>query len=393
MLAYNFPPSGGGGVQRTSKFVKYLRRFGWDPTVICARSPLGQPKDSSLLDDLPSDLRVYRTRAIHLRLWGGIPDWLGVNRKWFFHIPDDRIFWNPFALRIARRLLRKSDFDVVFTTSPPHSTHLMGLKLRKYGAPWVADFRDPWTGYAHQSYPTRLHRRIEENMERRVIETADAVVVTAPPLKEALSSRFSSLRDKIKLIRNGYDPEDLNVEPVRFERFTILYTGAMYGEYDPTAFALGFNRANRDEDMDFLHIGYRLPRFEQVFRGIPNTRHIYYVDHRDVVRYMKGADLLLLLIAPTREQDTWIPGKTYEYLASGVPILAVGAPDSSTADFLREMGGVIVSPPEPDAIADAILTFRGNQERFRRERRFDLIEQFSRERLTGMLARVFDSLT
>ena len=268
LISYRFPPQGGGGVQRTLKYTKYLREFGWEPVVHTARKPFWNVWDESLLDEIPEAVAIHQTgtfevekvehdlRAFVRRLRGrkeaasvagapaerprkvdeataqarkergesarggaagGLKDLLYKRLL----IPDQQIFWVLPALLAGRRIVRKAGCSVIHTSSPPNSLHLYGgLLARRTGLPWVADFRDPWTDgpRRRRNYVDNPRReRIENALERWVIRNADHVVVSAPPLRDRFLAKYDFLKeDRISVITNGYDVDDFE-EAARIE--------------------------------------------------------------------------------------------------------------------------------------------------------------------------------
>src|SRR5689334_12410124 len=188
MLCYFFPPLGGGGVQRSAKFAKYLPSFGWRPLVIAAapnkRNLIEQGRDETLLEELPQTIEVERCRSFELsHLYSGLTKFRA--RKALFEVErlipflhmDYKLGWAPAALRSARRMIARRAPNVVYTSSPPYSSHLVGLRLKRtLGLPWAADFRDPWTRSAEYRPATRLHGWIDARLEGRLLGEADAVI-------------------------------------------------------------------------------------------------------------------------------------------------------------------------------------------------------------------------
>ena len=259
LISYRFPPQGGGGVQRTLKHVKYLRRFGWEPVVHTARNPYWPVRDESLLDDVPQGVRVYRTTAFEFerfehRLAGlaqrqggkrngtsggaakrraqpadgagaeaGEPAGNGrsggllggfrntVHRRLL--IPDPQIAWLPGAVAHGLRIARRERPQVIYSSSPPNTVQLVGgLLAGMLRCPWVADFRDPWTDgpRRQRSYVgNRMRGDIERAAERWVLRRADHVIVSAPPLRERFLAKYPFLRpERVEVLTNGFDPAD-----------------------------------------------------------------------------------------------------------------------------------------------------------------------------------------
>ncbi|KPL02135.1 MAG: hypothetical protein AMJ73_09210, partial [candidate division Zixibacteria bacterium SM1_73] len=198
LITYYFPPMGMGGVQRTSKFAKYLPGFGWTPFVLTVKDVHYWAEDPSLLEELPPEVKVIRTGSFDpLRISFKLKSLFKKRKQrnkyvkestaqrsklssWLF-FPDSKIGWVPFALLSGLNLIRKERIDLIFTTSPPPSLHLVGYLLKLLtGKPWVVDFRDPWTGYKFEIFPTRLHLFLKNQLVRLIIKNADRIISANP---------------------------------------------------------------------------------------------------------------------------------------------------------------------------------------------------------------------
>ena len=223
MLVNFFPPAGGGGVYRPLSFVKYLSRMGWEITVVTPKPGEFWISDPSLEKQVPAGVRVVRTGSLSAGRLLGIVRGKGraaasgsrpsgafelLRRAGeFVLLPDTYTGWRPFAVRAALALCRRERFDVLYSTSPPDSTHLAAMEVAsREGLPWLVDFRDPWIALHLRDPVTAVHRRILEGMERRVVTGADTVVVTTRWQEDELRGRVPSGR--VVRIPNGYDEED-----------------------------------------------------------------------------------------------------------------------------------------------------------------------------------------
>ncbi|MBN1165044.1 MAG: glycosyltransferase, partial [Candidatus Krumholzibacteriota bacterium] len=242
MLINFFPPAAGGGVYRPLSFVKHLSRLSWKITVVTPRPGEAWVSDTGLLKEVPESVRVIRTPSLSgLKILSGFKKdrppggsrrsssaFAGL-RRWgeFFLLPDTYVGWAPFASRAAARLCREEKFDVIYSTSPPDSTHLAaGSIARRFALPWVADFRDPWIFLYLRQPPTPLHGWIHRRMESRVAG-ADRVIVTTGWQKKNLQRLYPGCR--VVKISNGYEEEDFKdrVEPDMSAPFTILHAGML----------------------------------------------------------------------------------------------------------------------------------------------------------------------
>ena len=263
IITYYWPPSGGAGVQRWLKFSKYLPEFGWEPVILTVdpRYAAFAVTDNSLIDDIPSSLRVYSTPATdYFRIYGknrskipsaGFANSLNNTLKekvlrfirGNFFIPDPRKGWNKFAFKKACELIESEGINHVITTSPPHSTQLIGLKIRKKykNIKWIADLRDPWTDiyYYNQFYHTSIAKHIDSGLERRVLTNADRIITVGESLKSSFSLKVKGIENKTEVITNGYDEDDFrHVSYFPSEIFTISYIGTLSEVYPVNGFLM-----------------------------------------------------------------------------------------------------------------------------------------------------------
>ncbi len=285
IITYYWPPSGGAGVQRWLKFSKYLQESGWDPVILTV-DPLyaSYPQqDHGLFEDISPSLEIIKTKsstgffsAYKLLTgrkeipYGGFAneDTPGPAQKFSrfirgnFVLPDARKGWNRFAFRAAVKVIREKKIEYVITTSPPHSTQLTGLKLKKaLNIKWIADMRDPWTDiyYSASMYQTRLAKKINRSMEEKVLNYADHVITTCNATRDLFRSKLDRIQPpgKITTVTNGYDPSDFKFGTIMPERFTITYLGTFAGNYDAEVLsqALDFFGAHNSVITDLNFIG------------------------------------------------------------------------------------------------------------------------------------------
>ncbi|HET9235040.1 MAG TPA: glycosyltransferase, partial [Candidatus Eisenbacteria bacterium] len=254
VVSYYFPPSGGPGVQRILKFVKYLPEFGFDPAVLTVAGGDYPARDESLVDEIPNGVAVLRTRipepySLYRKLTGkqkGSAVDVNVNRprgqrlpvseriaEWvrgMLFVPDARVGWLVTGLEPGRDFARRLGTDIVYSSSPPYTCALLGRAIaRGAGVPWVPELRDPWTEFLSAPRRPEPARTFERRLERGIYRDAPRLVVAWPGIAADLQAKYPSEdTSKVRLIPNGYDPEDLNgVGPVRNARFTVVYTGSL----------------------------------------------------------------------------------------------------------------------------------------------------------------------
>lgn len=407
VVAYFFPPLGGGGVQRTAKFVKYLPQHGWLPTVITTSARWYGARDESLVDDIPPEICVFAAAENELlrRVGNRLSGHRWVPGRWRYlpaqvlGWPDPMSGWIPGALAATLRELRTGSYDAVITTSAPYSAHIVGALARGLtGIPWVADFRDEWSQNPELKQPEFL-MRWSERVERIVVRSCDRVIVTTNGA--CLAGPVTP--GKRTTITNGVDPADLpaNTSLPRTDRFTLSFIGSLYGDRDCREVLLGLRRLSQQGVIDPDRIEFRVAGnvwaddLMGVAGGIRITQ-LGYVSHQAALAEMRSADALVAYL-PSASRS--IPGKVFEYLASGRPILCVVGRGSATFEMVRELRAGYSVEPTDSAGLDLALTdlwrkWLGGE--LRKDAGADLDEvmrRYSRERLAGDLARVLEEVT
>jgi len=359
-------------VQRTARFAKYLSRLGWRVHVWTTRGTPGLPVDESLLADVPPEVTVHRRDSFDVystlrSVRPGVGWRLAAPLRHILarSVPDERLWWALGSLRPLRRLVRSAGIDVIYSTFSPPSNHLLAWWMkRRTGVPWVADFRDLWTDDC--TYRGRgIRRWMDRALETRFLRDADAVVAASESQRRILARRSSQRTARFHTITNGFDPDDFASPPPERERgtFVLTYVGALSStRVDDTLIdgVADFARAVGDEQcaaspFRFDVVGVTSAALRERFqaRGVPLSWSGY-VEHAEAVRRMRAADVLLLPTAMGRNGDTLIPGKLFEYLASGRPILAVGDPEGEACRLVRRLGGGVTCERSAGAIRAAL---------------------------------------
>jgi glycosyltransferase involved in cell wall biosynthesis len=370
MLCYYFPPLGGGGVQRSVKFAKYLPSVGWSPVVVAVepncRNLIEQGHDESLLGELPPEVEVERCRSLEMSyLYCGLTR-IGARKALFelervipFLHMDYKLGWAPAALRVARRVVTKFSPAVVYTSSPPYSSHLVGLRLkRSLGLPWVADFRDPWTRSVEYRPPSPLHAWLETRLENRVLAEADAIIANTDVNREEIIRAFGVPEHRVTVIPNGYDPGDFNglkVTP-RAAEFVVCCVGKFYELSEPERFFRAFRHFSDDHpEARLLLRGWLSRRVRQAAERVLRDGTWEAGDripHDAAVRLMRESSVLLANVPDGASH--WVPGKLYEYLAARRPVLFVGPPEGAAASIVRATGAGRVTTHDEAAILAAL---------------------------------------
>jgi glycosyltransferase involved in cell wall biosynthesis len=411
IITYYWPPGSGAGVQRWLKFSKYLPKYGWEPVILTVDPDFATypALDDSLNNEVPSEIKVYKTRATdYFRFYkknkSGIPSAgfannddkgvLGPFLKFLrgnFFIPDPRRGWNKFAFKKASEIIENDRINFIITTSPPHSTQLIGLKLKKKypGIIWIADMRDPWTDiyYYKQFYPTCFSKKIDTGYERQVLTSADKIITVGKSLKELFASKISGLNTKIEIISNGYDEDDFSgITACDPAIFTISYIGTLSDSY-PVQGLLDALSLLKVKAVDFRlrFIGLVAQKQKELIisaAGNTNVEFIPYVDHPSAIKYMLNSTALLLIIPDHHSNKSIITGKLFEYIASGKPVICLGPVDGDAAGILRETGlGITFSYMDSYLISDYLSTLSSGKKIFPKMSP----KVFSRSELTGKL--------
>lgn len=370
-----FPPSAGGGVYRPLSFVKYLSRASWDITVVTPAPGEFWITDPELESQVPGDVRVVRTRSLSgLRILNAIKGGSGSKRssKGFDFlrrlselalVPDTYIGWVPFAVRAARRLCGEEHFDILYSTSPPDSSHLAARSIaRSFAIPWVADFRDPWISLYYRKPPTTLHERWHRRLEGSVAK-ADRLLVTTEWHKMEMLRLYPDAR--VEKVPNGYDEEDfegLEDEKPDGESFTILHTGMLTMGRTAEPFLRGLKRFldARPEARSRIRVsflGSRESRNEECARDLGLDDLVGFEDnaaHSECIRRERRSDVLLLLKHDDERYMGAIPGKLYEYFGARRPILGVARPGESFRMITTHGRGEIAAIDDPAGISQDI---------------------------------------
>ncbi|MFC1719532.1 glycosyltransferase family 4 protein [Pseudomonadota bacterium] len=411
VVAWYFPPVGGPGTQRTSKYCKYLPSNGWSPVVIAGVDP-AEHQDEVLLEDIATGVEVHRlqTPATHwqrLRRWlfdhrlGRLGAWLG----YWKDFPDIRRDWAQSVVDLACKLHEKDPFDLVYTTSYPYSAHIAGGKIKqKLALPWVADLRDPWSenevmlGWL-PSWVRRKHDQAEHNMAH----FADALTFAHPRTAQQFQEKYGCSSERCIGITNGYDPDDYKgfktVPPVDNGIVKMVHTGSFYGDYSPDALRFALEQIwKTPSDLPVkLSIRFIGGAGDVAFPDLPGLKVevIPRVSQKEALREQEEANILLIVF-DRRVGASHIPGKLYGYLASGRPILAVVPPNGDTAKIIRECNaGWVIDCEHPQAIAEqlrALTHLFGNYQNIQAGESKS-ISKYSRRNLARRLSDLFEAVS
>ena len=370
-----FPPAGGGGVQRPLKFATHLPSLGIETHVLAPDDPKWIHRD----DDLQPPTQAWIHRARYVGPGGGRPaDVLhgttGVERyaahaRLFGRrllVPDENATWALTAIPAAARIVREEEIDVVLTTSPPGSVHLVGAAVKRLtGVHWVADLRDSLLAHPHRradSVALKAKERARHSVAHLVARSADAIVAASEAIAE--EARGLDPQGRVVMIANGCDFDDFDgIAHHASDRFRITHTGSFFGQRDPRPFLTAL-AASGLEDVQARFVGDFRPADREWADGLglgDRLELLPFVPRRRALELQRDSEALLLLIPEADGRGRGVlSGKVFEYLATERPILAAVPRDGAAAALIEETGaGIVASPDDPAAIEEALRALHG----------------------------------
>lgn len=397
IISYYFPPAGGAGIQRVTKFAKYLSDFSWQPIVLSILEKYYVFRDFSLFKDLPQEMKVFRTPCPQMPAF--LP-WRIRNsfNQWFIPM-DGTLLWNKNGIRMGLEIIKREEIDLIFSSSPPPSAHLVAFNLKKLTSkPWVADFRDLWVDNPYYKYPTHYHFNREKKWEGEFVKEADQIIFANSGERQYMASKYS-IGDKCILITNGYDESDFLHRRIRKNhKFTITYAGSLYGLRTPDFFLKALKELKLSQKLpNSLVINFvgnigsdNIKKIKEMeLNDIINVTG--YVEHTQSVDYLLNSDVLLL-IEPSENVFT---AKIFEYLAAQKYILALTPPTSDISRVVKEFAcGEVINFNDVRGIKRTILDLYQAYKEDRLKPKADLvkIKKYERRSLTQKLATHFDRL-
>lgn len=418
IITYYWPPAGGPGVQRWLKFVKYLPDFNVQPIVYIPENPTYPIVDEGLMSEVsdnaiilknkifePYQLAGFLSKKETKKISSGI---IPAAKKQSFvekmmlwvrgnlFIPDARKFWVNPSVQYLKKYIQENNIDTIVTSGPPHSLHLIGLKLKQeLGVKWFADFRDPWTTIGYHkalklsSYADKKHKALEH----QVLNTADTIIVTSKTTK----TEFQAITNKpIEVITNGYDVENVPKQTLD-EKFTLAHIGSFLSDRNPKILWESLQELISENELFKTHFQLKLigKVSQEILDSISEYKldsylnNLGYVSHSEAIKHQKASQVLVLIEIDSEETKSIIPGKLFEYMVSERPIIAIGPKDSDFAEIITSTNtGTFFTYNEKERLKKTILS---NFELYL-DKKLQVypigLQQYSRKSLTEKLAKL-----
>jgi len=415
IITYYWPPAGGSGVQRWLKFVKYLQEFGIEPVVYTVENANYLKQDISLLNEVPKGIKIlkqpiweptdflfwkknkHKNKGISNVSKGGFLSFIRGN----FFIPDPKIFWVKPSVNYLQKYLDNHAIDVIISTGPPHSMHLIAEKLhQKNTIKWLADFRDPWSNLYYNKDFNQLAFAKNKNkrLEERILRNSDCILTVSNSLKEELAKTAK----KVEVITNGFDDEFLASKNVILDtKFSISYIGLLPKQSNPNllfkvlkGLCKESETFKKDLQLNFIGDISEEVKVEILANKLnENTDFVGYVSHQEAIAYQNKSQVLLLLIPNVKNNKGILTGKLFEYLKAKRPILAIGPEKGDLATILQETNsGVIVNFDAEEKLKLEIVALYQKYKEDKLTVNFSNIEKYHRKELTKKLASILKSL-
>lgn len=426
IITYYWPPTGGSGVQRWAKFVKYLREFGWEPVIYTPSNPEVPALDESLLKDIPDDVEVlkqpiWEPHNLYKAFTGqkkdsklgagmasdtsgsGFKQKLSMWVRGNFFIPDARKFWIKPSIKFLTNYLAKNPVEVVVSTGPPHSMHMIAKGVNQNTSiPWIADFRDPWTNidFVEDLSLTTWGKAAHARMEKAVLKEATEVVAVTPTMAKELGE----IGDRnVHVITNGFDKDDFDKDVSSpHKACTLLHIGTMNKARNPDILWLAIKELAKEKEDFAKH--FKLKLIGKIDAGIQQSVSEYgldelvdivdYVPHSEIITEQKKAHILLLLVNNSPNAYLLYQGKLFEYMAAGKPVLTIGPESGDTRTLLEKLDQSTYTPfGEKDALKIHLSTlFDDYQEGKLKGIDPSLTDPFTRRALTRQMADLLSTL-
>lgn len=419
IITYYWPPAGGPGVQRVLKFVKYLPKFGWEPIILTVENGEYPAIDESLLYEIPTNIKVYKTKSFEpFNLYKGLTGQKGnipthiLNKsenesiiqkfaKWIranLFIPDARKGWIPSIVKKGLEIVEQEKPDLIFSSSPPHSLQVGAMKLAmRTNLKWVVDFRDPWTDgfWLKDLSRTKYASKKDLDFELSVLKNSNAVISVSQSIIELFKRK---IENNYYVLPNGYDESDFaDLTREQSDVFKIVYAGSLRDSQIPHNLfkALASLKEQRlIEKLELHFIGTVHPDAVKIITN-NNLQDLVtfhkYMTHNKLLKHVINANMLLLTIPNTPNNEGILTGKLFEYVASKNYILGFGPKNGDAAKIINELNcGIMFEFSENP---EQVILDKYNEWLKDSGKQIDNnAEKYTRKNLTRELSEIFDSL-
>ncbi|MDP4210826.1 MAG: glycosyltransferase family 4 protein [Bacteroidota bacterium] len=426
IITYYWPPAGGSAVYRWLKFSKYLRDFGWEPIVYTAENGEYAELDPENEKDIPAEITILKqpiwepydlykkfigqkkTEKVNVGFLSekkkpALAERISVWVRGNFFIPDARCFWVKPSVKYLSAWLEKNPVDMVISSGPPHSMHLIAMALKKrFNLPWIADFRDPWTkiDFYNELHLSALADRKHHRLEKKVATTADHVVTVGNQMRLEFEEIGSN---NVTVITNGFDTADkIADKPAMDAKFSIAHFGTVNKARNPellwqVASELVAENEDLARDLEFKFVGRLDQAVRESMQKYGLEKYLTKVDflpHKEVIRMQYQSQVLLLLVNQTHNAGGILTGKFFEYLAAERPILAIAPPTGDVADILTSAkAGKVVDFDDREGLKSALLAYFNDFKNSNLNVSPEGINSYSRFELTRKLAGIMDKIS
>lgn len=410
IITYYWPPAGGSGVQRWLKFVKYLQDFGITPVIYTVENPDYSIKDTTLEKEIPKGIEVLKqpiwepyklaaifsknkkvnTNAGFLSPKKSMLSKLALYVRANFFIPDARMFWIQPSIKYLSNYIKHHKIDAIISTGPPHSTHMIGLGLKKkLNMRWIADFRDPWTeiDYFHQLPLTQKSIKKHHKLEQAVLKNADEVLVVGDTMKKA----YDVFSKNVSVITNGFDG-DISKETEIDKEFTLTHIGMLNADRNPIILWKVLSELDKNINIKVQLIGKVAPEVKQTIADFKLTEQVSFIDylpHDAVKKYQQKSQVLLLAVNNVPSAKGIVTGKIFEYLQAQRPIVAIAPIDGDLSVILQKSkAGTVVGFQDEVALKKIVVDLYQKYQSGVLKIDSVGVEQYHRKVLTAQLATI-----
>jgi len=407
-ITYYWPPSGKASLHWPLKIIKHLPSFGWLPSVLTVEEDTFSQMDETFVKEIPNDIKVFRAKSyepfdVYKKLIGKsknetlIPsETITKKNKSFTHrlsiwirmnlfIPDARVGWYFPALKSGTSLLEKEKLDAIVSIGPPHTTHLIGKKLvAKFNLPHIPVFIDPWTDIAYYKDFTRnlITKRIDNHLEKSVLQNSKAIIFVTRTMCKDYEKKYPSIKNKTNVLYWGYSEEDFSLPPNPIPKEggveVILHSGNIFDYQNPKLFWSTLkNEIDKGRKLKIKFIGTVAPEIKQSIEDIGLNQYTEYkgfLPYREMLQEMLNSNYLLVCASEPRH----VPGKLFEYLRAGKPIIAFGNDNNEVKDILiKANAGMMFRYDESgEEFFKSFANFKTNQESVKQFERGSIAQSF-----------------